>query len=79
VTLLVDTSGDAGPGEEPRRRPRRIVLRPFLPAVAPGVALVGAATERGVVGAGFAFASLALILRALSRWVDGFGLREFRQ
>lgn len=77
--LLVDDSGGAGPGEEPRRRRRRIALRPLLPAVAPCVALVGAATETGLIGAGFAFASLALILRALSRWVDGFGLREFRQ
>lgn len=77
--LLVDTSGDGGHEERPARRARRIARRPFLPALAPGVALVGAATETGLVGAGFALASLALILRALSRWVDGFGLREYRQ
>jgi hypothetical protein len=78
VLLLIDSSGGRPPDEEPRRR-RGVSWRPFLPAVAPGVALAGAATEHGAVGAGFAFLSLALIVRALARWVDGFGLREFRQ
>lgn len=78
--LLVDASGGRGPDDEPRRRRvPRVPLRPFLPALAPSVALVGAATETGAVGAGFALAALVLILRTLSRWVNGFGLREFRQ